>query len=151
MRSCARAPQLRRGVSQTALMPNGHHGTDDEWKRLEAPLHDVDSAIDAFAKRHRIAIGRNYHNWPERSLRWGSDPERLIQIYLHDEHRLTWNLWLCVSQDRRRQRFWKRQFLRQDVSMGDISPIIDSLLEEAFRVVSAWRAEDLEFATKLDR
>jgi hypothetical protein len=66
-------------VSQTELMPNGHHGTDEEWKRLEAPLRDVDNAIDAFAKRHRIAIGRNYHNWPERSLRWGSDPERLIQ------------------------------------------------------------------------
>jgi hypothetical protein len=132
-------------------MPNGPHGTEEEWKRLEAPLCEVDGAIEAFAKRHRIAIGRNYHNWPERSLRWGSDPEGLIQIYLHDEQRLTWNLWLCVSQDRGRQRFWKRQFLRSDVSMGDISPVIDSLLEEAFRIVSAWREEDLEFATKLDR
>jgi len=138
-------------VSQTAFMPNGHHGADEEWKRLEAPLREVDGAIEAFANRHGIPIGRNYHNWPERSLRWGSDLERLIQIYLQDEQRLTWNLWLCVSQDRGRQRFWKRQFLRQDVSMGDISPVIDSLLEEAFRVVSTWRAEDLEVVAKLDR
>jgi hypothetical protein len=132
-------------------MPNGHHGTDEEWKRLEAPLREVDGAIDVFGTRHGIVIGRNYHNWPERSLRWGSDLERVIQIYLQDAQRLTWDLWVCVSQDRGRQRFWKRQFLRQDVSMSDISPVINSLLEEAFRIVSAWRAEDLEFVTNLDR
>src|SRR5262249_37126784 len=132
-------------------MPNGHHGTDEEWRRLEAPLRQIDTALEAFAKRHKISIRRNYHNWPERSLRWGTDPERLIQIYLQDEQRLTWNLWLCVSQDRGRNGFWKRQFLRQDTSMEQMSPVMNSLLEEAFLTVSSWRPEDLEFATMLNR
>jgi hypothetical protein len=116
-------------------MPNGHHGTEEEWKRLEAPLREIDAAMEAFAKRHKMAISRNYHNWPERSLRWGSDPERLIQIYLEDDRRLT----------------WKREFLRHDVPMGDMSPVIDQLLDEAFLTVSSWRPEELELATTVDR
>jgi hypothetical protein len=132
-------------------MPNGHHGSGEEWKRLESPLGDIDAAVEAFARRHGMAIGRNYHSWPERSLRWGSDPERLIQIYLDDEAHLTWNLWLCASQDRGRQRFWKRQFLRQNIPMGELSPDIEHLLEEAFLTVNSWRLEDLEPATTLER
>jgi len=124
-------------------MPNGHHGTEEEWKRLEGPLRDVDAPIEAFAKRHGMAISRNYHNSPERSLRWGSDPERLIQIYLEDEQLLTWNLWLCASQDRGRQRFWRNQMLRHNAPMSEIRPVIEQLLDEALSIVGSWRAEDL--------
>jgi hypothetical protein len=127
-------------------MPNGHHGTEEEWKRLEAPLREIDPAFEAFARRHKLSLGRNYHNWPERSLRWGSDLQRLIQIYLQDEQRLTWNFWLCASQDRGQQRFWKQQSLRRDTPMADITPLIESLLDEAFSRVSAWRPGDLERA-----
>lgn len=105
-------------VRQTATMPNGHYGTEEEWKRLEAPLREIDAALELFARRHNTALSRNYHNWPERSLRWGADPERLIQIYLENEQRLTWNLWLCASQDRDGQRFWRQQSLRHNVHMG---------------------------------
>src|SRR2546430_16910392 len=101
-------------VSKTATMPNGHHhGSEEEWNRLEAPFREIDPAVQAFARRHGLRLTTDYHDWPERSLRWGGDIERLIQIYLHDEQRLTWNLWLCASQDRGRERFWKTQFLRQ--------------------------------------
>ncbi len=124
-------------------MPNGHHGTDEEWKRLEGPLRDIDESIEAFAKRHGMAIGRNYHSWPERSLRWDSNPERLIQVYLEDEERLTWNLWLCASEDRGGQRFWKNQMLRRNVPMSEIRPVIGQLLDEALTIVGSWRAEDL--------
>jgi hypothetical protein len=142
---------LTLNVSQTAAMPNGHHGTEEEWRRLEAPLREIDAAIELFANRHEMTLGRNYHNWPERSLRWGRDPERLIQIYLEDERRLTWNVWLCVSQDRSGQRFWKQQFLRYDVPMAEIRPAIGHLLDEAFLAVSAWRPEELEPATTRGR
>jgi len=132
-------------------MPNGYHGTDEDWKRLEAPLCEIDPAIHAFAKRHLLKVTRNYHDWPERSLRWGRDVERIIQIYLHDEQRLTWNFWLCAIQDRGQERFWKKQFLRQAVEMSEISPMIDLLLDEAYVAVNGWRPEDFEFATRLGR
>jgi hypothetical protein len=124
-------------------MPNGHYGTDEEWKRLEGPLRDIDEPIEAFARRHGMAISRNYHNWPERSLRWDSNPERLIQVYLEDEERLTWNLWLCAGQDRGGQRFWKNQMLRRNVPMSEIRPVIERLLDEALTIVGSWQEEDL--------
>ena len=125
-------------------MPNGYHGTKEEWRRLEAPLREIDAALELFAKRHNMALSRNYHSWPERSLCWGADPERLIQIYLEDEQRLTWNLWLCASEDRGGQRFWKQQSLRHDIQMADMRLAIGALLDESFLIVSAWRSEDLE-------
>jgi hypothetical protein len=130
-------------------VPNGYHGSEEEWKRLEAPLRESDAPIEAFAKRHKMAIGLNYHDLPGRSLRWGRDPDRLIQIYLEDEGRLTWNLWLCASQDRGRQRFWKKHFLRHDVPMAEMSPVIEQFLDEALVTVSSWGLADLEFATML--
>jgi hypothetical protein len=132
-------------------MPNGYQGPETEWNRLEAPLRDIDPPIEAFAKRHNMALTRNYHSWPERSLRWGGDPERVIQVYLDDADRLTWSLWLCASQDRGHQRFWKKQFLRRNVQMTEIRPVIVELIEEALRIVNSWRVEDLEFATTLVR
>jgi hypothetical protein len=130
-------------------MPNGYHGPEEEWRRLEALLRELDAPLEAFAARHGMTIGRNYHSWPERSLRWGSDPEKVIQIYLEDEKQLTWNVWLCASQDRGRQRFWKRDFLRRDTPMVELHPIIEQLLDEAFSTLNSWRVEDLEFATEL--
>lgn len=128
-------------------MPNGFHGTKGEWKRLETPLLEITPSLEAFAGRHEMAATRNHHAWPERSLRWGTDPARLIQIYLEDEERLTWNLWLCASQDRGGRRFWKQAYLRRGVPMAELSPAIDGLLDEALRLVSSWRLEDLELAS----
>ena len=90
-----------------------------------------------------MAISRNYHNWPDRSLRWDSNPERLIQVYLEDEEQLTWNLWLCAGEDRGGQRFWKNQMLCRNVPMSEIRPVIEQLLDEALTIVGSWQAEDL--------
>ena len=130
-------------------MPNGSHGPDEVWERLEGPLRQADSAIAAFGERHGGAVSGNYHNWPERSICWGSKPKRMIQIYLDDEAQVTWNVWICASEDRGQQRFWKRSFLRRGVPMSVLLGEIDSLLEEGLRVVSSWTSEQLEFATTL--
>jgi len=46
---------------------------------------------------------------PNRSFIWGDDVRCLIQLYLNDQDELTFNLWLCVSQDREKKRYWKRE------------------------------------------
>ena len=130
-------------------MPNGFDGPDEEWERLESPLRALDPALDAFAREHALHVGRNYHNWPERSLTWNHGLSRVIQIYLADAEKLTWNLWLCASQDRKGSRYWKKTFLRQNVPLAEIASSLEALLAEAWNVTNAWRESDLAFATKL--
>jgi len=130
-------------------MPNGFHGTDEAWSRLEAPLLRLDSPLEAFAREHGLSLGRNYHNWPERSLKWGAPINRLIQVYLDDEQTLTWNVWLCASEDRGAARYWRRAFLRQGVPIEEIERDLPVLLGEALARVNSWSPEHFEFATSL--
>lgn len=125
-------------------MPNGFHGSRAKWDRMEAPLRPLDPILVTFARRHEMSLGRNGHDWPERSLRWGGTPGRLIQVYLENEDELTWNLWLCAFEDRPSGRFWKSEFLRKAVPIGEIRDDFMGLLEEARRIVEAWSARDLE-------
>jgi len=130
-------------------MPNGFHGTDEAWSRLEAPLLRLDSPLEAFAREHGLSLGRNYHNWPERSLKWGAPINRLIQVYLDDEQTLTWNVWLCASEDRGAARYWRRAFLRQGVPIEEIERDLPVLLGEALARVNSWSPEHFEFGTSL--
>lgn len=91
-------------------MPNGFHGPEAEWKRLETPLLRIDEVLTSFAKGHGLTVSANYHNWPERSLVSTSKGLRkLIQIHLEDEGHLTLTFWMCASEDRGKARFWKQQ------------------------------------------
>ena len=130
-------------------MPNGFHGTHETWVRLEAPLRSLDPVLERFAQDYGLSIGRNYHNWPERSLTWGAPISRLIQVYLEDEEALTWNVWLCAAEDRGPARYWRQEFLKRAVSIEEIEHALSELLEEARLRVESWSSDELEFATEL--
>ena len=125
-------------------MPNGFHGKKSEWKRLTAPLTGIDRGLKLFVSEKGLALLRDSKNWPERSFRWGSPIERLIQIYLVDESRLTWSFWLCATEDRTDGRYWKREFLKEDVPIQEISDHLPELLREAYSQVTVWTARDLK-------
>ena len=125
-------------------MPNGFHGTREAWDRMEAPLRALDPVLEAWATRHGMSLSRNSHAWPERSLAWGAPVERLIQIYLEDQDRLTWNVWICAFEDRPSGRHWKREFLRSDEPIARIDTDLERLLGEAARIVDGWSTDDLE-------
>src|SRR5688572_24646106 len=124
-------------------MPNGFYGSTDDWERMEAPLRAIDDVVAAFAERHRATISRNSHSWPERSVRWGTGIERLIQIYLADETKLLFHVWLCASEDRPKGRFWKNRFLVKERSIQEIVASLNQLLEEGKKELDAWSSEDL--------
>jgi len=124
-------------------MPNGFHGKKSEWKRLTAPLKTIDKGLKRFASEHGLDLLRDTKNWPERSFRWGSPTERLIQIYLADESELTWTLWICASEDRADGRYWKREFLKKEVLIEELADNLPDLLNEAHSRVKAWTASDL--------
>ena len=126
-------------------MPNGFVGSKEEWERLIAPLRHIDEPVAAFARRHGLAVTRNDHGHPERSLRWEEDGlEKLVQIYLDDGARGLYTVWACASTPGGGPRRWKRRFLRRRVPWDEIRDHIDELLAEGYRDASAWGAGDLE-------
>jgi hypothetical protein len=127
-------------------MPNGFHGKRSEWKRVTKPLKGIDDALKLFASKQGLELLRDTRNWPERSFRWGSPVECLIQIYLEDESQLTWTLWVCATEDRADGRYWKRKFLKKEVSIQEISDHLPELLREAYSEVTSWDSRDLNKA-----
>ncbi|MDX1375257.1 MAG: hypothetical protein R3357_06815 [Burkholderiales bacterium] len=125
-------------------MPNGFHGSEHEWERFEAPLRALDRRLEQFALQHNMRFARSRRNWPSRSLHWGDNVQRMIQIYLDDPAALTWSLWACASQDRLRRRYWKSAFLRRSASFSEVDADLSDLLAAARELADAWEAGDLE-------
>lgn len=132
-------------------MPNGFQGSKEEWERIQSFLLEIDELLLDFAKVNGMELSKNYHNWPERSITWGEDIRRLIQIYLDDEKIMTFNFWICASQDRGQKRYWKNTFLKKGVHFFEIKDNLLHLLEEGHRILESWFEKDLEFATKISK
>jgi hypothetical protein len=132
-------------------MPNGFQGSKQEWQRVEAPLHPLTPALEDFARRHGMRIAYSEHNWPSRSLHWGDDFERVIQISLENPQTLTWDVWVYAWQDRDRRRYWKKAALRRAVRMAEIASSLAQMLREGKGLADEWRPEDLEFAIELPK
>ena len=129
----------------------GYWATEDEWRRVEAPLLEVDPEISQFAKEFGLRVTKNLKDWPERSIVWGSAIRRLIQLYLVDEKQLTFNLWLCASQDRGDERYWKQEKLINAKTVPEFKDSMPGLLREARIKLEAWSESDLVPAAKLHR
>ncbi|HVM38839.1 MAG TPA: hypothetical protein VM265_10700 [Sphingomicrobium sp.] len=129
----------------------GWYGTPEEWQRLEAPLLTIDPVLEQFARTHGITLTKNAKDSPERSIRWGDNPNFLIQVYLESEAGPSWNLWLCCSEDRGDSRYWRKDFAVRGARIESFQERLLTLLEESFNRVQQWGADpdQLEFATKL--
>jgi hypothetical protein len=129
----------------------GWYGTAEEWKLLEAPLIGMDADFSAAARSFGLAISKNHKGWPERSVAWGDDIRCLIQLYLADPKALTWNFWICCSQDRAGERFWRREFLIEQQTADRFSNRLSDLLPLARQRLLDWstKPDEFEFATKL--
>jgi hypothetical protein len=130
-------------------MANGFHGSESEWQRLETPLQPLDERMLAFANRHGMTFDRG-RRWPDRSLEWWGDSiRRYIQIYVKNEAALTYNMWLCASEDRGRDRYWKQEFLKDGVPASEIDEQLDDLLDHARTLLESWDSNSLEFAIQI--
>lgn len=129
----------------------GWHGTPEEWQRLEAPLLTIDPVLEGFARTHGLALSKNAKESPERSLRRDGNPSFLIQVYLQSETAPSWNLWLCCSEDREGNRYWRHDFAIRGETIAAFQEQLPTLLERSFNRLQSWGAapDQLEFATKL--
>ncbi len=125
------------------IMANGFYGSKGEWKRITIPLERLDPELERFAHAKGLTLGRNTKNWPDREFRWEDKLRRLIQIYLADQERLTWTMWMCAYEDRSSGRFLKKQTLLDAVPIEDLESQLPELLESAWATVTSWSASDL--------
>ena len=131
-------------------MPNGFHGNRKEWEEMEAPLMEIDTVLRNYASQNNMQFSKNYHGIPERSLVWVKDGvRRLIQIFMSDDKKRTFNWWLCASEDRGKKRFWKNEFLKKEVNFDEIKNNLDNLLEEGYRLLESWQKNDLELGSEI--
>ena len=130
-------------------MPNGLDVSDEEFAKLESPLLEIDEILKDFARTNNMRYSKNYHDFPERSLRWGNEIEKLIQISLHDIKLLTFDFWICASQDRKSGRYWKHQHLKNNVPIIEIKNNLIHLLNEGRRELDSFSENELKFATYL--
>jgi len=130
-------------------MPNGFHGTQERWEQIESPLRSIDVTLRTFAKQYGMSFKANERNWPDRSLEWGRSVRKLIQIFLDDEKAMTYNFWICASEDRENQRYWKNEFLRRGATISGIQTALPNLLVEGRRKLESWRGQDLVPAVPL--
>ncbi len=108
-------------------MANGFYGSNSEWERITLPLERLDPELERFAHAKGLTLGKNTKNWPDREFRWDDALRRLIEIYLADETKLTWTMWICAYEDRAPQRFLKKQTLFEAVPIEDLESQLSDL------------------------
>lgn len=133
-------------------MANGGCFNEQQWQKLEMPLLAVDSIISEFAEANGLEVTRNHKDWPERSIVWINNNVRcLIQLYLASEDALTFNLWLCASQDRGMDRYWKQESPIKNRTIPEFSERLAFLLEDGREKLLDWSKDPsvLEYATDI--
>ena len=121
-------------------MPNGFHGSKKKWRRLEAPLVEIDAILLAFAKRYGLEVYRNYRG-ADRSLRFNDALSRTIWVYASEKYGAsgTYDVSIVAYQDRP-ERYVKSAWLARRVPSGEM----ERMLEQAAHVVASWSENDLE-------
>ena len=129
-------------------MPNGFHGSREEWERMESPLLEIDESLKDFAQAHTMELSLNYHAWPSRRLTWVKDIHRLIEISLEDEREMTFSFWICAWRDSHRKRYWKKAYLREGAPLPEIKKELKQLLDEGIETLESWHKKDLKSSTR---
>jgi len=128
----------------------GYWHTDADWRRAEEPLHQLDPALYRFVEKFGWQYSKNAKDWPERSIVYGNGARWLIQVYLVSQEALTFNVWLCASQDRDGKRFWKQETAIEGKAIPKFKQSFEALLNDCKAKLESWSENDLEFVTDVD-
>lgn len=133
------------------MADGGWRDTPEHSRRIETPLHEWDEEIERFAVQFGFLETKNRENWPERSLTRGAEIRSLMQIYLEDPKNMKWTVWICRSNDRDGNRYWKREFLIRNMAIAEFKDRFWEVLSDGAERLAEWsrRPEILEFAAAL--
>ena len=121
-------------------MANGFHGPQEEWDRLEGPLIQLDPILATIATEHDLSLRTN-HKSLERSLLRETNVRYLLQVFVAEEQPLKYNVWICASQFRDNQTYWKEKMILRSVTADCIT---ETLIRHSIRELLSWKQGDLE-------
>lgn len=129
-------------------MPNGFYGSREEWEQMVAPLRELDDTLNAFARRHLMEVTPNYHNMPNRMLRWTKDGiQRQLQISLYGDRLIQFS---CAAwRDSRGKRHGTRWPPIDGIPLQVFKAEMLPLLEDGRTRLDAVTEADLEYWTEL--
>ncbi len=130
-------------------MPNGFHGTKEEWARLEAPLTSLDAQIAEYARQNGMTVRKSDRNWPRRSLDWGAPIRMSLQLSLLDEKSLTFSLAVVAHLDEAGLRSWKSETIATALTVEQLRSQWRPLLDKGRRKAAFWKKADLKTSVKL--
>lgn len=121
-------------------MPNGFHGSLEEWRRMEAPYILVDTILEDFARQYELELQKNYRD-ADRSLRWSDGVNRSIWIYSMDKYGEsgTYRVSVGAYQDKGAQRYVKHGIVANNVEVAELA----QALERARAIVASWAENEL--------
>jgi hypothetical protein len=124
-------------------MPNGYNQSITEWERMEKPLLQIDAFLADFASQHGLQLEKNYHNWPQRELKWVRDGlHRTIHIVAADKPG-TYHFAIVGWQDKKNQRYVAHKWVKKWVSWVEIQNNLQELLRESISTLESWSESDL--------
>ena len=113
---------------------------------MVAPLRQLDSELSSFAAARALEVDHNYHNMPNRMLKWTSGGiQRVIHIGLEGETQILFGI--SAYQDVGGRRRGKRWPPRLDLSLAEFKNNLEPLLTDAYQTLAAVTTDELEYWT----
>ena len=122
----------------------------EDWNVMEAPLREADETLVNFAEEHNLELEKNHLGWPNRRLKWmDAKTQKLIQIAVDDQSKLTFQVSYIAWRDREGKRYGKRLIVRRGVTRRQLSEGLADFLAEGHRTLAAWTERDLAYWSNL--
>ena len=124
-------------------MPNGFHGSLEEWQRLTAPFQGLDPVLEKFAQENGASVRKDHRNTPCRLVEWSGDVNGSINFLLADEQSLTLRVHVAAWRDVAKQRFLKSEVLVHSSSAEGVADGLMDILMRGKRLLQSWKPDDL--------
>lgn len=120
----------------------------EHWNELESPLIELDNYLLGYCEVKNIIIDINYHDWPNRILRWANgDIKRDLEVSL-DAKMKTYEIIGYASTDEHGYRWIKIIPLKQDI-MPPLSEVVMSNLSSYVEAINQIKRSELNKSAKL--
>ena len=129
-------------------LPAGTDFTAQEWRLLQRELEPLDPLLREFARRVGGDLTRDYHGYPNRTIRWTQGLVRSVDLYLSDREKRLFGVGAIAYKDKTVDGQVKRRIrstsIRAHMTGQELRSSLIRLLEQARATAVGWTEDDLE-------